>query len=267
MAADPRVAPWDEVAETYGADIAVFAQFAWALVDLAAVAPGESVLDLGTGNGLSIIPIAERNPSGLVVGADFSHKMLSVAASRLAEVHLDRVDLVRMDVASLGFVEAGFDVVLASSVWQFVNYSIEVLQEWRRVLRPGGRLAFSVPGRGVGAGIPFDLIAKYFQRLRAPVQDRLLGGRSPQLSVDPGDAAQQAGFAAAEVQTRAWTEKASDPETWWSGQWRQGVRAFLRELDPATLLELKEEAISRLPRAPSGEVLVTVDFVLCLATT
>jgi ubiquinone/menaquinone biosynthesis C-methylase UbiE len=95
--------------------------------------------------------------------------MLKVASGRAVEAALANVGLVRADAAHIPVPDASFDVALAASVWQFLGYSPEVLAEWRRVLRPGGRLGFSVPGPGSGASIPADLMAKYPGRLDGQV--------------------------------------------------------------------------------------------------
>ncbi len=138
-------------------------------MDIVGVELGDSVIDLGTGTGLALIA-AGLAGSGVapMVGVDRSFGMLKVAARRVAEAALANVLLVRADAACIPVRDASSDVALAASVWQFLGYSPEALAEWRRALRPGGRLAFSVPGPASGASIPADLVTKYSPRSDAP---------------------------------------------------------------------------------------------------
>src|SRR5207248_320835 len=125
--------------------------------------------DIGTGTALALTRGSRATGQGAAVGLDRSAGMLKVAAVRLADAGVANTSLVRADAGRVPVRDATFDVGVAASVWQFLGYSPEALHEWRRTLRPGGRLGFSVPGPGSGASIPADLMNKYFPLLDSAV--------------------------------------------------------------------------------------------------
>lgn len=123
-----------------------------------AVAPGESVLELGFGTGNEVIDLAALvGPTGAVAGIDISPGMLAVAGRKLAAAGVT-AELRVADARSLPFAAATFDAVYTSFTLElFPAADIPVvLAEVRRVLKPGGRLAVVSmatvrPGRHVSA--------------------------------------------------------------------------------------------------------------------
>lgn len=252
---------WDALAESYGTS-PVIASLAHVLVELVDVSPGESVIDIGTGTGLALIAAAQSRELGPLVGLDRSLGMLKKASGRVAEADLVHVDLVRADAALLPVRDASFDVALAASVWQFLGRSQEALAEWRRVLRPGGRLGFSVPGPGSSASIPADLLAKYSHGRNEEGQ---VSRTAPDPVSEVSEAAAAAGFSDARVAVLSTDHTLPRAEDWWSIQWTHGIRFFLEKLDPDSLEALKREAVDRLVRSDSGEIVVTTNTVYCVA--
>jgi ubiquinone/menaquinone biosynthesis C-methylase UbiE len=106
-------------------------------VSLLAPASGEVVLDAGCGTGRNLHALisAECEP----IGIDFSKGMLSVAANRFPDVPLARSDLHQ----TLPFRSASFDAVLCALIGEHLTNLRTAIQEFHRVLRPGGRLIFS----------------------------------------------------------------------------------------------------------------------------
>lgn len=254
---------WDAVAGSYGSS-PVVARLAKALVDVVEISPGESVIDVGTGTGLALIPAAMASGAGVAVGVDRSLGMLEVATVRVTDIAVANAALIRADAGHLPVRGASFNVALAASVWQFLGYAREALVEWRRVLRPGGRLGLSVPGPGSGASIPADLTAKYFPSLDRSTQEFFLSRGSPPLP-DLAEAAITAGFSEATVASRSWDDTLPGPEDWWAIQWTHAVRFFLQALDPEALSRLKAEALERLVRSNNGGVIVTTKVLYCVA--
>jgi SAM-dependent methyltransferase len=278
---------WDALADSYGAS-PVVARLAKALVDVVGVAPGELVLDLGTGTGLALIAAADAG-GGRLVGVDRSFRMLKVAADRVAEAAATNVALVRADAARLPVPDATFDLALAASVWQFLGSSPAVLSEWRRVLRPGGRLGFSVPGPGSGASIPADLRDKYSTQPAHPAQQspaqqipaqqipaQQIPAQQIQAQTSSGsqgtarpspalaEAATAAGFSEVTVLNRTCEHILPGAEDWWALQWTHGMRFFLETLEPDSRQLLKGEALERLERRETGEVVVTTNTLYCV---
>ncbi len=108
-----------------------------------AVAPGESVLELGFGTGNEVLDLARLvGSSGAVAGIDISPGMLAVAERKLAATGV-KADLRVADARSLPFADASFDAAYTSFTLELfpVGDIPVVLAEVRRVLKPGGRLA------------------------------------------------------------------------------------------------------------------------------
>jgi demethylmenaquinone methyltransferase/2-methoxy-6-polyprenyl-1,4-benzoquinol methylase len=112
---------------------------------LCALRPGERVLDVATGTGdLAFLEKAAVGPEGQVVGVDSCPAMLAVARGR----ELGAVDFQEGDATDLAFPDALFDVVTIGFGLRNVADRGRALREFRRVLRPGGRLMvldFSTP--------------------------------------------------------------------------------------------------------------------------
>jgi len=102
------------------------------------VETGELVLDAGCGTGRNLARMLEEGARP--VGIDFSPAMLRSAHRRVPEVPLAAADL----QSPLPFRDATFDAVLCSLVGEHLARLEFVLEELRRVLKPGGRLVFSV---------------------------------------------------------------------------------------------------------------------------
>jgi demethylmenaquinone methyltransferase/2-methoxy-6-polyprenyl-1,4-benzoquinol methylase len=112
---------------------------------LLALRPGERVLDVATGTGdLALVEAAAVGPEGQVVGVDSCAAMLDVARERQPGA----VDFQEGDAMNLHFPDAAFDVVTIGFGLRNVADRGQALREFRRVLRPGGRLMvldFSTP--------------------------------------------------------------------------------------------------------------------------
>jgi len=107
------------------------------LLDAVNVRKGERVLDLGCGPGTVSAAAQERGAS--CVGVDFSDAMVGEARRRNPGI-----DFKTGDVHALPFGDAEFDVVIANLVVHHLGDPDRALKEAQRVLKPGGRLAFTV---------------------------------------------------------------------------------------------------------------------------
>jgi ubiquinone/menaquinone biosynthesis C-methylase UbiE len=112
------------------------------LLDLADVAAGHRVLDVGCGTGTQAIAAWRRSqPGGSVVGVDISEKMLAAARRKARRAGLE-IAFHHADLAQLPFNDARFDVVTITTVMHMVPQCRRrlCLREASRVLRRGGRL-------------------------------------------------------------------------------------------------------------------------------
>ena len=104
----------------------------------AAERTGGRILEVGVGTGLSLPDYASSNR---LVGIDLSTPMLRKAKARVAERRLNNVDgLAVMDAQHLAFGDGAFDVVVAQYVITAVPNPEATLDEFVRVIRPGGEI-------------------------------------------------------------------------------------------------------------------------------
>ncbi len=103
---------------------------------------GEKVLEVAIGTGLNLMEIVKRNPNGWVEGVDISPKMLEKARQRLLKLRSRNFKLHLCDCRNLPFENNSFDILISQYLLDIlpVEDFIPVLQEFKRVLRNGGRL-------------------------------------------------------------------------------------------------------------------------------
>jgi SAM-dependent methyltransferase len=108
-----------------------------------ALAPGERLLDIGSGAGTATLAAAQRvTPGGEVVGADISVALAELARRRAAERQLDSVSFVVADVQREAVPGAPFDVAGSQFGVMFFDEPATAFANIRRQLVSGGRLAF-----------------------------------------------------------------------------------------------------------------------------
>jgi demethylmenaquinone methyltransferase/2-methoxy-6-polyprenyl-1,4-benzoquinol methylase len=146
---------YDCISRVYDYLIGVFERkYAEMALERLSVQEGETVLEIGFGTGHCLKRIAESvGETGKAYGVDISSGMLEVTRRRLEKAKLiDRVELYRGDAASLPYDDSTFDAV-------FLSYTLELfdtpeiprlLDEVKRVLKPGGRLGVASLSKGNG---------------------------------------------------------------------------------------------------------------------
>jgi SAM-dependent methyltransferase len=103
---------------------------------------GERVLDVACGPGNFSREFARAvGPAGLVVGLDASRTMLERGAEENRATGVDNLVLIRGDATAMPFVDAGFDAVCCFAALHLFADPFAALDEMRRVLMPGGRIA------------------------------------------------------------------------------------------------------------------------------
>ncbi len=118
------------------------------ILDRARLAPGDTLLDVGCGDGLVAFGALDRlGRSGHVIFSDISPELLDhCRAAAAAEGVLDRCSFVQASADSLaGIADGSADVVTTRSVLIYVKDKAAALREFCRVLRPGGRVSLFEP--------------------------------------------------------------------------------------------------------------------------
>ena len=101
------------------------------------IQPGQRVLDVGVGTGLSL-PLYPRQAD--VVGVDLSIEMLREAQKKIAREQLRHATLMEMNAEQLGFADNVFDYVIAAFVISVVPDPVRFMAEVKRVSKPEGRI-------------------------------------------------------------------------------------------------------------------------------
>lgn len=121
-------------------------------LEVADVKPGYVVLEVGFGTGQTLIKLARKvKDGGRVCGIDISPKMLEKTKMLLKRYGLsERVDLQLGDARKLAYEDNVFDVVFSSYMLDLIDTPEIplILAEFRRVLKPGGRLVLVNMSKG-----------------------------------------------------------------------------------------------------------------------
>lgn len=171
------------------------------VLDRAGLSEGETLLDVGCGDGLIAFGALERG-AALVVFSDVSQDLLDESRRLAAELGvLDRCRFVRAPADGLHELgDESIDVVTTRSVLIYVDDKESAFREFHRILRPAGRVSLFEPinrlSRFVGA---YDVgpVQELAERIRSVFRELQLRDTDPMLNFDDRDLvdlAERAGF-------------------------------------------------------------------------
>jgi ubiquinone/menaquinone biosynthesis C-methylase UbiE len=195
------------------------------VLDGAALAEGETLLDVGCGEGLVGFGAFERG-AGHVVFSDISDDLLDLCRETAESLGLaDRCSFVKAAADDLaGVSDASVDVLTTRSVLIYVAAKARAFDEFMRALRPGGRVSLFEPINSFGLdekregfwGYPTDGVADLAARVTA-VFEEIQPATDPMLDFDERDLlgfAESAGFFPVELEYNAQVMPSDIPPSW-----------------------------------------------------
>ena len=255
---------WERAAAFYGdAFGALTAQTTEPLLDAAGVSAGTRVLDVASGPGFIAGAAAARGADA--VGLDFSSAMIAEARRRHPALTFREGD-----AEALPFADASFDAVVMNFGLLHLARPDAALAEAHRVLRVGGRYAFTVwasPERAVGFGLAV-LAIEEFGRAQVGLPEgppffRFSDAEETRRTLE------HAGFVAIKVQELPLTWRLASADAAFEALSRGGVRtaAVLRAQTPEALDKIRSAVRRGVERYASGdEFAVPMPAVLASAT-
>ena len=109
---------------------------------LAQIQDGMHILEVAIGTGLTFQEILRTNPSGQNVGVDLTPAMLNKARARISKLGMDNFQILAGDAYNLKFPDHQIDLLMNSYMFDLLPEKdfVPVLREFRRVLKPTGRI-------------------------------------------------------------------------------------------------------------------------------
>jgi SAM-dependent methyltransferase len=197
------------------------------MVDALGPQPGDTLLELAAGPGDTGFLAAELiQPGGTLISSDFVPEMLTVAQERAAALGLSNVRFKQIDAeTSIDVEAASIDGVLCRWGYMLMAEPVTALQETRRVLKPGGRVALAAwdkPDENPWSSIPAR------ELIRRGLEERPEPGAPGQFAwAEEGVIAErleEAGFVDYEVAAVDFTVAYESLDDWWDGTRELSVR-------------------------------------------
>jgi len=220
----------------------IFAELGQRLVDLSRVSPGARVLDVAAGRGAVLFAAVDRiGPNGNAVGIDLADNMVLETSADIERAGRRNVEMLRMSAEQLDFPDASFDCVLCGFALWFFPQPQSALQEFSRVLKPGGCLALTTWAKDS----PFlgwvrrEIAASLPPQTTPP--NKAMGNPTFDSPEKIDAALRQTGFTDIETHMEEHDFVYASDEEWWASLWSHGIRSRFENLDAPALEILKSD--------------------------
>jgi ubiquinone/menaquinone biosynthesis C-methylase UbiE len=231
----------------------IFSHFGQRLVDVSEISLGANVLDVAAGRGAVLFPAAAKvGTSGRVMAIDFTAAMVRETAKEIASRKIANAEIRQMDAEQMEFDDAAFDCVTCGfAVWMFAEPA-RVLQEFRRVLRPGGQVALSTWAADNPAQTWCHEVLRPFAA--APASRLLAKDVRFDTPLQLETVLQQSGFTDIQITVEEMEFVYRSEEQYWSSLWSSGLRRPLEKMTADLLAQAKSEVLRKFRtfRQPDG---------------
>ena len=248
---------FDTVAEDYESiGPNYFSYFGKELVKKSGLKEESKVLDIACGRGASMLESCKIvKGKGLVIGIDFSSKMVDYLNETLKSKELDRNYALQMDAEKLDFRDYNFDFVFCGLSVPFFSEPIKAIEEMYRVLNINGTLAISTWEKRKDKGV----IEKAYDQLFPVSKNNPPRNNRPfDFSTNEGvrDILRDAGFKHIKVESITQDFYYTSKDEWWHEQWHNASRGLFERLnhqDPKLLDKFKAFAFKELDQYQSDK--------------
>lgn len=251
---------FDRVALTYDSvGVAWFRPIAEQLVGELNLAPGERALDIGSGRGAVLLPMAEQvGPAGHVTGIDLAPGMVEALRTDIDGLGLANADVWLQDASAPDLDPASFDVLTASLVLFFLPDPAAALQCWLRLLVPDGRIGVATFGPRDENFIAVDNVFTPF--LPKEMLDARTSGTAGPFASDEGveNLFSEAGFVDVRTSHLDIDAVFRDAEHWVDWSWSHGQRAMWEAVPQQQHAQVRAEIARILTAAQDDSGTITL---------
>lgn len=219
-------------------ELRFFRESAQYLSSILCLRGNECVIDIATGTGNAALAVAAHLPQGNVTGVDFSAGMLEQARQKATVLNIRNVTFLEMDMQTLEFTAAQFDVAVCAFGIFFVEDMDAQLSHMAKMVKPGGTIAIC------------NFQEDYFSPLRDVMVKRLIKynvQQPPQtwkrIATDAGcrDLFEKAGMQHIKVEQKNMGYFLASEKEWWNVIWNAGFRRMVSQLQPSDLERFRQE--------------------------